>query len=45
MPSVSDKQLEAGERFVVGGGVVLGAALGREHRVLGTDARDSRGRR
>ena len=34
-----------GERLVVGGGVVLGPARRREHRVLGPDARDSRGRR
>ncbi len=32
------KQLEAGERFFVGGGVVLGATVRREHRVLGSDA-------
>ena len=32
------EQLEPVERFLVGGGVVLGAALRGEHRVLGTDA-------
>ena len=39
------EQLEAGERLVVGRGVVLGATLRREHRVLGTDARIVEARR
>ena len=45
MPSVAASSWKPVERLVVGRGVVLGAALRREHRVLGTDARDSRGRR
>ena len=39
------EELEPGDRLVVGGVLVRGPARGREQRVLGADARDSRGPR